>query len=173
MLFRSNDTATTEIYTDLDTLSLHDALPISPRRSWVGPRRRNRITGGEPPVNRFAPGGRSAEDPVRPGRTGVNAAPRLCEDDGWGRPTPSAPPSPLPARPVGRPVKAHGRGWMRGPSQATKGVGRARTDSAREAFFPFSISIYEFLFLENSYLGHTNSESGDSSTKILLKLSSV
>ena len=31
MLFRSNDTATTEIYTCLDTLSLHDALPISAR----------------------------------------------------------------------------------------------------------------------------------------------
>ena len=29
MLFRSNDTATTEIYTSIDTLSLHDALPIS------------------------------------------------------------------------------------------------------------------------------------------------
>ena len=29
MLFRSNDTATTEIYTQRDTLSLHDALPIS------------------------------------------------------------------------------------------------------------------------------------------------
>ena len=29
MLFRSNDTATTEIYTQFDTLSLHDALPIS------------------------------------------------------------------------------------------------------------------------------------------------
>ena len=29
MLFRSNDTATTEIYTCLDTLSLHDALQIS------------------------------------------------------------------------------------------------------------------------------------------------
>ena len=29
MLFRSNDTATTEIYTGKDTLSLHDALPIS------------------------------------------------------------------------------------------------------------------------------------------------
>ena len=29
MLFRSNDTATTEIYTNLNTLSLHDALPIS------------------------------------------------------------------------------------------------------------------------------------------------
>ena len=29
MLFRSNDTATTEIYTPLYTLSLHDALPIS------------------------------------------------------------------------------------------------------------------------------------------------
>ena len=28
MLFRSNDTATTEIYTLSDTLSLHDALPI-------------------------------------------------------------------------------------------------------------------------------------------------
>ena len=29
MLFRSNDTATTEIYTVLHTLSLHDALQIS------------------------------------------------------------------------------------------------------------------------------------------------
>ena len=29
MLFRSNDTATTEIYTSSYTLSLHDALPIS------------------------------------------------------------------------------------------------------------------------------------------------
>ena len=29
MLFRSNDTATTEIYTSPHTLSLHDALPIS------------------------------------------------------------------------------------------------------------------------------------------------
>ena len=29
MLFRSNDTATTEIYTAYYTLSLHDALPIS------------------------------------------------------------------------------------------------------------------------------------------------
>ena len=29
MLFRSNDTATTEIYTTEHTLSLHDALPIS------------------------------------------------------------------------------------------------------------------------------------------------
>ena len=29
MLFRSNDTATTEIYTQFDTLSLHDALPTS------------------------------------------------------------------------------------------------------------------------------------------------
>ena len=28
MLFRSNDTATTEIYTVTNTLSLHDALPI-------------------------------------------------------------------------------------------------------------------------------------------------
>src|SRR6188768_4555790 len=28
--FFFNDTATTEIYTSIDTLSLHDALPISP-----------------------------------------------------------------------------------------------------------------------------------------------
>src|SRR6186997_3693663 len=38
--FFFNDTATTEIYTTTDTLSLHDALPIS--RSWssatAGPR---------------------------------------------------------------------------------------------------------------------------------------
>ena len=33
MLFRSNDTAPTEIYTLLYTLSLHDALPISPSKS--------------------------------------------------------------------------------------------------------------------------------------------
>ena len=31
MLFRSNDTATTEIYTSVNTLSLHDALP-----TWTG-----------------------------------------------------------------------------------------------------------------------------------------
>src|SRR6184192_2719174 len=30
MCFFFNDTATTEIYTSIDTLSLHDALPISP-----------------------------------------------------------------------------------------------------------------------------------------------
>ena len=35
MLFRSNDTATTEIYTMVDTLSLHDALPITPVRDLV------------------------------------------------------------------------------------------------------------------------------------------
>ena len=33
MLFRSNDTATTEIYTHANTLSLHDALPIFMSRS--------------------------------------------------------------------------------------------------------------------------------------------
>ena len=33
MLFRSNDTATTEIYTSPHTLSLHDALPITIIRS--------------------------------------------------------------------------------------------------------------------------------------------
>src|SRR6184192_1680113 len=37
--FFFNDTATTEIYTSIDTLSLHDALPIS-RASAPGPPRR-------------------------------------------------------------------------------------------------------------------------------------
>src|SRR6056300_2058187 len=40
--FFFNDTATTEIYTNLSTLSLHDALPISPRRQTPPPRRRRR-----------------------------------------------------------------------------------------------------------------------------------
>ena len=34
MLFRSNDTATTEIYTIQHTLSLHDALPIARLPFW-------------------------------------------------------------------------------------------------------------------------------------------
>ena len=37
MLFRSNDTATTEIYTTRHTLSLHDALPIPPCAHTVEP----------------------------------------------------------------------------------------------------------------------------------------
>ena len=36
MLFRSNDTATTEIYTRLYTLSLHDALPIFVEATCTG-----------------------------------------------------------------------------------------------------------------------------------------
>ena len=35
MLFRSNDTATTEIYTSPHTLSLHDALPLSSGPAWM------------------------------------------------------------------------------------------------------------------------------------------
>ena len=35
MLFRSNDTATTEIYTSVHTLSLHDALPTWSRADAV------------------------------------------------------------------------------------------------------------------------------------------
>ena len=64
-------------------------------------------------MNRSAPGDRLAEDPDRLGRTGVDAAPCPCEDDRWGRPNAVRPPSLLPARLMGRPVKAHGRaeGW--------------------------------------------------------------
>ena len=36
MLFRSNDTATTEIYTRTYTLSLHDALPIFKCLAGIG-----------------------------------------------------------------------------------------------------------------------------------------
>src|SRR5213083_3731847 len=36
LFFFFNDTATTEIYTTANTLSLHDALPISPKRSAPG-----------------------------------------------------------------------------------------------------------------------------------------
>src|SRR6058998_2123330 len=35
--FFFNDTATTEIYTVMNTLSLHDALPIFPARGALGP----------------------------------------------------------------------------------------------------------------------------------------
>src|SRR6188474_3966316 len=44
--FFFNDTATTEIYTSLHTLSLHDALPISRRPRRVH-RRRERAHGAE------------------------------------------------------------------------------------------------------------------------------
>src|SRR5881628_4052212 len=56
-LFFFNDTPTTEIHTSVNTLSLHDALPISKalararrRRRWrLDPRRRlERLVGGHP-----------------------------------------------------------------------------------------------------------------------------
>src|SRR5216110_3878976 len=46
LCFFFHDTATTEIYTSSHTLSLHDALPISPRR--VPPPRRARPPGSRP-----------------------------------------------------------------------------------------------------------------------------
>ena len=46
MLFRSNDTATTEIYTGIHTLSLHDALPIYAAGVIGDPQIRNRGTLG-------------------------------------------------------------------------------------------------------------------------------
>ena len=45
MLFRSNDTATTEIYTRRHTLSLHDALPIYVRAALtMGSKRLHTLT---------------------------------------------------------------------------------------------------------------------------------
>ena len=58
MLFRSNDTATTEIYTSLHTLSLHDALPIfyfagAKDGPLERPIYRTRLDGG--PIERVTP----------------------------------------------------------------------------------------------------------------------
>ena len=66
MLFRSNDTATTEIYTVGNTLSLHDALPTS-----IGPGATNLVTGAAAAtVNRLPvlllPGDLFASRRVRP-----------------------------------------------------------------------------------------------------------
>src|SRR5213082_4220433 len=59
LFFFFNDTATTEIYTVSDTLSLHDALPISsaltmPRRtrSWIS---RSSSAAREPPRSLLSP----------------------------------------------------------------------------------------------------------------------
>src|SRR3712207_6895623 len=66
--FFFNDTATTEIY----TLSLHDALPISTDEV----RRDARIDGGDPrPRRRGVPG--RADAPHRPGLRRPPARPRL------------------------------------------------------------------------------------------------
>ena len=52
MLFRSNDTATTEIYTDYYTLSLHDALPISV--GYLATMSSHRVSGNSPLVRHGA-----------------------------------------------------------------------------------------------------------------------
>src|SRR3712207_8951245 len=76
MSFFFNDTAATEIY----TLSLHDALPISDRRRPAG---RRTATRGRPgrrtgrPAPRAAPGGRPG---APPGRRCPPAAPPRSEE---------------------------------------------------------------------------------------------
>ena len=52
MLFRSNDTATTEIYTSSYTLSLHDALPIFALGTKRAPVTVISVTGELPPAER-------------------------------------------------------------------------------------------------------------------------
>ena len=59
MLFRSNDTATTEIYTTYDTLSLHDALPIARLRKEREPLSASFLT------LVWAPGEAQADDSYR------------------------------------------------------------------------------------------------------------
>src|SRR6184192_2823117 len=55
--FFFNDTPTTEIYTSIDTLSLHDALPIFPcgHRRQVRPSRGIRAVGPDPEARRVEP----------------------------------------------------------------------------------------------------------------------
>ena len=53
MLFRSNDTATTEIYTQFDTLSLHDALPIWPDARAAAPSGGARVRVPPPALHRI------------------------------------------------------------------------------------------------------------------------
>ena len=53
MLFRSNDTATTEIYTRPYTLSLHDALPFSV--SAISPRLLPKFAASSPRANVTGP----------------------------------------------------------------------------------------------------------------------
>src|SRR2546427_4089047 len=72
--FFFNDTATTEIY----TLSLHDALPISARDPGVAPARARRAGGRARPVGRSRPGALgSAAHPSRSRRVGDRKSTRL------------------------------------------------------------------------------------------------
>src|SRR5213594_5216063 len=61
LFFFFNDTAPTEIYTSVHTLSLHDALPISrPHRGTPSRRRLARLA--RPPRRPRAPGNRRSEE---------------------------------------------------------------------------------------------------------------
>src|SRR6058998_4287098 len=85
--FFFNDTATTEIYTVMNTLSLHDALPISPVRRACWPRGspsalglgRRPAAGTSPPCRapaRGGRGGRAARRARQAGRRGAARWPR-------------------------------------------------------------------------------------------------
>ena len=79
MLFRSNDTATTDIYTDVDTLSLHDALPIcGAEHSTKGPGSKMRV----PCFVRFKGSERTVSDAlvIWLPKTGVFAKDQSCRN---------------------------------------------------------------------------------------------
>src|SRR5881394_4679970 len=63
IFFFFNDTATTEIYTGWYTLSLHDALPISPPRAA---RQRGSTAGRRPRPHQHREIGRAHVSPVTP-----------------------------------------------------------------------------------------------------------
>src|SRR3712207_4890196 len=120
--FFFNDTATTEIY----TLSLHDALPISGTRKLSGDCHPSRacqhLSGGtKPPI-------RGQESP-RPETGPTHGSRGEPLDHGHGHQTPSTTPSPpgpeLPV-PSGRPQKRGGRGSRGQPPRAAR-AGRDRS----------------------------------------------
>src|SRR2546428_14061079 len=97
--FFFNDTATTEIY----TLSLHDALPICPRRPCVGAAA---ARGGLRPADQPAGGGheRARRGVLVPGGRALAPAHR-----------------PRSVAPAARPARGRGRGRGRGPRWGPSG----------------------------------------------------
>ena len=122
MLFRSNDTAPTEIYTPRHTLSLHDALPISAcRRRLELPRRwppRRSGTCARRSVGR----GAKAQRPT----AAVARVALLCA----GRPAGARRPRPAPAR-LCAPRAAHCHLPQRAAAEGPGGRGQAGLGGSR------------------------------------------
>src|SRR5213080_1599925 len=129
--FFFNDTATTEIYTPLYTLSLHDALPICARAAGGKPGPAPARGPGKPGSARPRWRGRPPDPPPGPPRSGIgrrspvrrpsawwSAGPAGRCRRGWSAANPAAPPAggPRPDRGAGAP-RLRGR-WRVPPHRA-------------------------------------------------------